>query len=196
LATTIADTLHLHPAASFEGRVTIDGKSAKGVRIGAQEHMQSGDPGKALWGDAVTDASGRFHMGRLNAGVYNVIADLQDNLDSTVTDVAHEGLAVAEGQTKKGVDFFLIPGGVVTGTVSGPNGSPLAGILVGIYGPAHPRTSAWVQNNETGKDGRYKLRVPPGENYIYLQNGGDSHTGQTIQVRASETTTVDFKVAN
>jgi len=191
------DSTRLSPAAYFEGRVTRNGSPVVGLRIGAQANMNlDRDPG--LEGGAVTDADGKYRMAKLRPGIYNLIADLQDTWDAEVTAVAHEGVTIQEGETKTGLDFELIPGGFVSGKVTKSDGSPVEGIGVGIYGPAHPNSSAWVQTAFTDPKGVYRLRVPAGEQFVYLYTTptapGDQADQQqhTVTVQDRETTTVNF----
>ena len=48
---------------------------------------------------------------------------------------------------------------------------PVADILVGCYGPAHPRSGAAVESHKTDTQGRFTFHVPPGEQHVYLMEG-------------------------
>src|SRR5439155_403330 len=79
------------------------------------------------------------------SGAYNVALDLSGELAKAWTAQAHEKLYVATGDHLQGIDFTLIPGAVITGKVTAvDNGQPVAGAHVSVYGPAHPRSGAWV----------------------------------------------------
>lgn len=192
-AVTEARSIRLLPGASLAGRVTFGptGKPAAGIRVGAQ----SADG----WGEAVTDAEGRYHITRLRVGAYNVATDLDAELAREWTARAHERVPLAAGERAAGRDLTLIPGALLAGKVTATdNGEPVAGLRIGVYGPARPRSGAWVQSVPTGADGRFALRVPPGEQYVYLQSEppeGFLRTAvaeRTLTVRDGETATVDF----
>lgn len=161
-------TIKLQLAANVMGRVVIgeSGKPVAGVRVGAQ-----GVGGESGWSEAVTDEQGRYQLKQLSTGQYNVALDLRDELAKQYTAVAVEKLSAVGGEDMQGADFKLIPGVTITGKafVRGTN-RPLPGLSIGVYGPAHPRSGAWVQNTSTAEDGTYTLRVPPGAQYVYFQS--------------------------
>lgn len=194
---TEAKPIWLKPAASIHGRIRYGatGKPAAGIRVGAQ-----GTDLDRGYGDAVTDAEGKYHMTQLPAGSYNVALDLKGELAQSWTARAHERLVVTDGEHPESVDFTLIPGAVVTGKLlAADNGAPLAGIRVSIYGPAHPRSSAWVQGMPTEADGSYFFRVPPGPQYLYVSSAvppgflASAKQSHDLMVQDGTTTTVDFR---
>jgi len=188
---TRAPNVTLEYAASFTGRVTRDGAPVVGVRIGTQG---TNDPANiGLGGNSVTDQNGRYTISRLRPGVYNVIANLQNGMDRDVTAVAHEGVRVKAGDQIANLDFQLIPGVLIVGRVTGEDGKPLPETDVGVYGPSHPNTSAWVQSALTDKDGFYRLRVPPGKQYVYVMDGRYTQDAHTVNVE-SDSKRVDFQV--
>ena len=179
--------LRLRPAARFTGRVTRDGEPAANVKVAAQG-TGAGDG----WGEAVSDPDGDYAIERLSPGEYNVAADLQASPDETA--VARAGVVAQAGATVGGLDLALIPGVLIEGRVTDDAGKPVR-TEVGVYGPAHPQTSAWVQSSKTDADGRYRLRVPPGEQYVYLMDSNLRGRPQGRKVRVdSGTQTVDFRV--
>jgi beta-lactamase regulating signal transducer with metallopeptidase domain/protocatechuate 3,4-dioxygenase beta subunit len=164
LATQEARPVRLLPSATVQGRVTwaADGQPVGGIRVGAQSARG--------WAEAFTDASGNYRLTQLRPGVYNVALFLKGEWEHKATARAIELLDVKQGAVLKGQDFVLIPGAVVTGTVTeAGSGRPVAGAMVGIYGPAHPRSGAAVQLATTGPDGVYTARVPAGAQYVYVQ---------------------------
>ena len=70
----------------------------------------------------------------------------------------------------------------------------MPGVMVGIYGPAHPLTSAWVQMTTTRADGTYLLRVPAGKQYVYIMSEGRGDSGEHVSVTEGHSTEVDFHV--
>jgi hypothetical protein len=94
----------------------------------------------------------------------------------------------------EGQDFELIPGVLIEGSVADNAGKPVADVYVGVYGPAHPRSSAWVQSEKTDAQGRYRLRVPPGMQYVYIADGRYTAEPQDIEVAAGTIGRADFNV--
>jgi protocatechuate 3,4-dioxygenase beta subunit len=81
--------------------------------------------------------------------------------------VAHEGLEAAAGAHLKDVDFELIEGALVEGTVTlADTGQP--GVGAGIYarGPARPKSAQERHWAGTDEQGHYRLRLAPGDNEV------------------------------
>lgn len=152
-------TIRMERGAVVEGRITRDGKPAAGIEVGAQS---DGD-----WGSAITDGDGRYRILRLPSGSFNVALKLSDNQQKEFTAPAREGVKIAPGQTISGMNFALIPGGILRGRIT-QAGKPKAGVMVGVYGPAHPQSGAWVQNTKTDAKGEYMTRVPAGRQHVYI----------------------------
>jgi protocatechuate 3,4-dioxygenase beta subunit len=85
-----------------------------------------------------------------------------------------------------------IPGGIVEGRVTDSAGKPILNTSVGIYGPAHPRSSAWVQFAKTDAKGRYQVRVPAGKNYVYCMDSRYSQSGFDVTVQDGKSITQNF----
>lgn len=179
--------------ATFRGKVLdADGKPLQGVRVNAQGTTESHG-----FGTAITGEDGSFEMATLPEGKYNIGLDLKGQMAADWTAAAHADLPVKQGAIKQGVNLKLIKGGLAVGRVTDLDGKPIAGTHVGIYGPARPRSGAWVQFGLTDKDGRYSLRVPPGTQYIYVMGGptGVPHNqmGKEIEVLDGKETKHDFE---
>jgi len=159
--------------AILAGRVLLGGEPVRDIEVGAQatDYTEGGS-----WGDAVSDEDGRYEIRGLHAGAYNVALTAPEGL----TAVAHEGVEVGAGARVDGLDFALIEGSLVVGTVTwADTGEAVADASIAAYGPAHPMSGAWVQAAETDEEGRYELRLPPGGNYVYWM-------GEPIEARGSE----------
>jgi hypothetical protein len=113
------------------------------------------------------------------------------------TAIAFADLPMKQGAIKQDLKFKLIKGGLVVGRVTDLDGKPIVGTNVGIYGPARPRSGAWVQHALTDADGRYRLRVPAGAQYIYLMGGPTgspfNQMGKEIEVIDGKETKADFE---
>jgi len=222
---TAVDAITLALGATISGRVVYaaTGEPVAGVRVGAGGRQPDApkpvvsyeiEEGRIVikarrvfaggtlgGGSAVTDRNGRYVLRQLGPGSYNVAPGLSGELAREWTAIAHEGVAVEEGHHLEGVDLSLIPGSVITGKVTAiQTGMPVPGVLVGVYGPAHPRSSGWVQNTETGADGTYFLRVPAGQQYLYLQGkwprgfSEPERQSHDLKIEEGETLTVNFEL--
>jgi protocatechuate 3,4-dioxygenase beta subunit/peroxiredoxin len=191
--------IRLLPAGSIQGKVTFGptGKPAAGIRVGAGAVVGGGS-----WGEAVTGPDGSYQIKQLRPSVYNVALDLKGELAKSWTARAHERLTVAAGEHLAGKDLTLIPGAIIQGKVTAAdNGQPVAGLGLGVYGPAHPRSGAWVGGAESGPDGTYAVRVPGGKQHLYIAMAAlpgyvlPEQSGRDLTVQDGETVTVDFKLA-
>ena len=71
------------------------------------------------------------------------------------------------------VELTLIEGRALRGVVIDQGTDrPMAGTLVGCYGPARPQSGAAVQNCRTDQNGGFKFYLPPGEQHVYLMDVG------------------------
>lgn len=183
-------SIALQPEAVLRGRVLLGGEPVAGAQVGAQAQ----DAVAGGWGEAATDAQGRYEIGRLPAGTYNVLLVPPQGY----TAVGHEGITVAAGESAEGLDFELITGSLVRGTVAwADTGEAVVGAQIGAYGPAHPPSTAWVQSATTDEEGHYELRLPPGTNSIYWMGApfearGSEPQRREIELAPDTTETLDF----
>ena len=197
-AQTQADPIQLLAASTISGTVAFASThaGAGGVAVIAQSN-EYGSSG------AMTALDGTYSIPQLHAGTYVVsLRPGQDALRSA-TAAAVESVAVAAGQNKSGVNLSLIPGVTLTGSVVAANdGSPVAGVAIGIYGPAHPRDGGIVDSVTTDAAGHFSARVPPGEQLVYIMSdtpadgfGRPSPDNATLTIAADGTGTVEFRLA-
>lgn len=192
----VPTALTLLRSAVIEGRVIgADGKPVPGVYVSAQGIDASATTGASTY----TDEQGRYALKQMRPGTFNVAIGLTGDLAESWTAVAYERFEIAEGQRFAGKDFQLIPGTLITGKVTDADtGKPLAGLSIGVYGPAHPKSGAWVQSSKTGADGMYRLRVPAGEQYVYLSSSAPEGyleprvKSKVVKVTDADGATVDF----
>lgn len=181
----------LAPGAEVAGRVTYGatGRPAPGVRIGAQQVGTA-----AAWGEAETDADGRYRIAQLGSGRYNVALDEQSPpLGGAWTAVAAAGAALGAGRPAHTVDLHLVRGASITGTVKvRGSGRPVAGVEIGAYGPAHPATGVWVGGGWTDGGGAYRIRVPSGRQHVYPMSGTPPGRGADVSVVEGRDAVVDF----
>jgi len=119
--------------------------------------------------EMITDADGQYTLKQLRAGQYTISIQFDDALQRSWTATAIESLPVAEKENKTGVDLQLIPGVALIGkVVAADDGKPVPGVQFGISGPAHPQGISRVAQVTTGADGTFSLRVPPGDQDVYI----------------------------
>jgi hypothetical protein len=186
-------TITLAREAIISGRLTRDGEPIAGVRIYAQpQDRQTGNSGSGT-----TDEDGLYGIDSLSAGVYNVMVDAPPEW----TAAAQEGVEVAVGEHRRDCHLRAIDGVLVRGKLTWEDtGEPVVEAGVGAYGPAHPRSSAWVQTAWTDRSGRYEMRLPPGENMLYvygMPEGGEEATPKRrfVKVTANGEHVADFRIA-
>ncbi len=183
----------LDPPAIVEGQVIhADGSPAAGVKVSTQsvEHRH--------WGEVRTDAEGRYRLVLAEVDDYNIWASADDLICAAV-----DSFQVAAGETREAPTLTLVEGGFVTGRVlDADTGKPLESYpeqtSVASYGPHRPQSGAACISAPVDADGRYELRVAPGDAYVYLMNGHEwslvDPQYTTVAVAAGESVTVDFLV--
>ncbi len=167
------------PGGAVSGVVAYsDGAPAAGVSVEAQSF------GGVAYGRTVTDAQGHYAITGLAPNRYNVAVDeTQPPISDQWTTTALPNIAFGPRTSLTGQNFTLVAGAMVTGSVTWlGTDTPASGVQVGIYGPAHPQTSPWVEAVTTDAKGRFSLRVPPGRQRIYVMRMQDIQRGKNIQV--------------
>jgi hypothetical protein len=206
-----------HGKCNLSGRVTFaaTGKPAIRIEVNAQESDSTNwsiNDGEATltWirfdmggGKAITDSDGSFTIGQLTPRNYYLNVLLAGQMHRDWTSVAYDSTPLKEDEKRAGLDIKLIKGGLIQGTVRYSDGKPVDGIYVGVYGPARPRSGAWVQASMTDKYGKYTLQVSSGKQWAYLMGyptgvpAVHAHrvTGQDISVEDGKETKADFTFA-
>ncbi len=168
------DPAVLDPAGSIAGRV-IDGATGQpvaGAVLGAQlvEHRPHIIGG---WVETTSDDQGRFLLGGAEPGVYNLLFHgIPGRTDAAARAV--ECVRVRAGADTP-ADLVVTAGRPLRGVViDRDTGQPVPGIEVGCYGPARPRSGAAVESHKADDQGRFTFHVPPGEQYVYLMEGGSN----------------------
>jgi hypothetical protein len=194
----------LTPGATLEGRVFDDltGAPAPGVTVSLQGLHNGG--ADRNWHSTTTDVDGRYRLGSLRAGVYNVLVDAADR-----TCPALNSLRIVAAAPNKAPDLKLVEGGWIEGRLlDADSGSPVVRdpasgqrLQVASYGPARPKSGAACQSAEVDDQGRFSLRVAPGRNFPYIMYPqvrervlGPDVFEQGIDVGAGELVTVLFRI--
>jgi beta-lactamase regulating signal transducer with metallopeptidase domain len=209
--------VRLVKAGVIEGQVLDSGtgQPVGGLLVGMQciDRPFRGDLGDLddaafFFGQSKTNENGRYQIGEIPAGTFNVY------LTSTVpgrASVAIDSLKVAPGQTVQAPPIRLVKGGIVKGRlIDSSTGKPAVvaedeWVSIGAHGPSRPRSGASIQGTRVREDGSFDIRLPPGKNFVYLSGGGpflvrkpgDPYSTQDIReinVKEGEVTTIEFRV--
>ncbi len=159
----------LEPAGAIVGQVTdaTTGNPVARAAVAAQlidRHAQVLNDG---WGQSVTDDRGRFAVGGLEPGVYNLLL-LEVPGRTRATATAVEGVRVRVG-SEATASLSVVEGRPLRGVViDRASGRPIADAQVGCQGTAVPRSGAGIMGTRTDEKGRFAFHVPPGEQFVYL----------------------------
>jgi hypothetical protein len=167
----VLETTTLEPAGGIVGRVidAVTGRPVAGAVLGAglvEHHARFLSGG----GDTTSDDQGRFLLGGLEPGVYNVmLRKVPGRAHATARAV--ECIRVRAGSDIP-ADLAVIEGHPLRGVVVDRNtGEPVPGTQVGCYGPARPPSAPEVQVQKSDDQGRFTFHVPPGEQVVYCMSG-------------------------
>jgi len=172
-------------AAFISGRVRMDGHPVEGIRVVA---TSTKDPGTTV--ETRSNYVGMYRITTLPAGSYTVQAFLPNDLAGERTATAREKVEIRSGFFQSAVDFNLVVGQTICGTVMDSEGRPVVNEYVNFYGPAHPKAVSTPGTVRTDEFGRYKIRVPVGEQEVWLRSKSDSL--RTVMVNKGETKTIDL----
>lgn len=169
------------PAGTIRGRVVdaASGAAIQGAVIGAQSLIpHTGGRGFRL---TVSDEDGEYALGSIAPGFWNVLF-MQLPGKPTWSAVATNSLEVKAGDTAT-ADFHVIPGRRLSGEViDAETGAPLAGVSVGYYGSARPRSGAACVMVKTDSQGQFEFHVPPGESYVYVAETFDGNPKSRMMI--------------
>lgn len=175
--------IKLPPPAVIEGRVMdlVSGTPVANVLVHAQGIVHSG------WAEVLTDKDGHFRL-RLARDHYNIWAVQKDRMP-----LAIKALEAIPGVRSRGHEIRMVRGGFIKGRVVTNDGEPVSipyernadplvgqsktngssaknlfANMVGHHGPARPATGAAVTSAKVDADGKFRLHVAPGRNYLYF----------------------------
>ncbi len=123
---TLAQSAPKNATGVITGRVTIGDKAAADLAVMLASD-QSGRPPDNVLLKAATDEDGHYRLTNVPAGQFRVTVFAPAYVVASETGRFSYGRAVslADGETLRDVDFKLIPGGVITGRLTDPDGRPL-----------------------------------------------------------------------
>jgi protocatechuate 3,4-dioxygenase beta subunit len=115
--------------ATISGKVKIKDKAVAGVTVFAEEQNSRGWRQRSNF-RGTTDQNGNYRITNVAAGTYSIrpVAPafaLEDY-------VANNAIVIGEGEAVEDINFSLVPGAVITGRISDPDGKPLVEESVNI----------------------------------------------------------------
>lgn len=144
----------------------------------------SGTPGPAT----TTDSEGSFRIGGLNPAAYILAASL---LTYVTAPRDPDSNPIAYYQVGDSVSVVLIKGGVITGTVTRPEGEPIVAVSVHAYmiRDANDRPSRYgapLREQTTDDRGVYRIYGLPAGTYVVSAGGGERYVGNQVNAYASD----------
>jgi protocatechuate 3,4-dioxygenase beta subunit len=176
------------PGATIKGKAVYD---TGGPASGAQ--VYAGGKRVRYTGRAITGADGSYEMRGMGAGEYTVYLEY----------ASHDWVAeprtlkIAEGQTLAAPDFVLTHGGLLEGIITDPDTGAAAPNILVVSDRSGERS--WVGRVLSDPQGRYRLRVLPGENHVRIQAYGTPYLQPeedvtTVVVTVGETKRLDLRI--
>jgi 5-hydroxyisourate hydrolase-like protein (transthyretin family) len=161
--------------ATISGKVTLKGKPAPGVVVG----LHLSEPGQFdPTFKATTDQDGKYRIAEVPQGKYVIAPVAPAFVIANVNNLGGQSVIVNEGENIEGIDFDLIRGGVITGTITDVGGDPIIEEGVNLLSADDPRSGPshhlWgrFQTDDRGiyrifgiRPGRYKVSV--GQESVY-----------------------------
>lgn len=146
--------LTVRPAATLRGRVLgPDGEPLTGASLYARRAGSISNDGFEVWtpcpenDEAVSDARGRFVVGPLAPGWYDLLADARGMKQAILP-----MLRTAAGEPGDEAEIRLEAGGILSGRVLDEAGAPIAGADLSFDGP-------WSEIAESARDGSFSFNI-------------------------------------
>ena len=142
--------------ATVSGKVTIKGKPAPEVMVGLRtSQYEPGRPDSPF--KATTDRDGKYRIVDVPAGSYLVAPVAPVFVISDFNKSNGQSLIIAEGDNIAGIDFDLVPGGVITGKVTDGDGDPVIEERVNLLAADSQRGAHVWSNFQTDDRGIYRM---------------------------------------
>ena len=182
----------LRPATTvISGRVVLfDGSPAAFVPVTAQAI----DPSRSTrflresW--IHTDRNGEYSTPVMEAGTYNLWADLAGYTCSAIDSIPCRG-------STRAPDITLVRGALLRGrVVDADSGAPVTNggsMGIALMGLSRPESGPAVEAAPLQNDGTFTLRAAPGENYVYLP-WTDPHDPVSVRLTVLDGQTMDIEL--
>jgi len=154
--------------ASISGKVRIKDKAVAGVIVFAEEQHSRGWRSRSNYRGA-TDQDGNYRITNVRAGTYTIRPVAPSfALEDYVT---NNEVVISEGETVEDINFSMVPGGVITGKISDPDGKPLVDEYVNVV-PVDPAAFVSMRfegNLHTDDRGIYRaFGLHPGKYKVFV----------------------------
>jgi hypothetical protein len=195
-------------AGSISGRVMIDSRPVPDVTVQLRPDNRSlAQARQVVTLKVTTDLDGKYHFSRLESGNYLISFIPPPELARALVrqNNSEVGVALAEGEIVRGIDFALMRGGSITGRVVDANGLPIGRAQVAYRTVEDQAVYQGVTANEEGvyqvtgiHPGKYVLvaRGRTLQRSSYYESVKDSE-GVTVEVEGGSILTgIDLRLAS
>ena len=191
------------PVGAIHGRVTdTSGEPLAGLRVSlyADGGLSTGTIGAGKFAETSTDERGEYMVQWLGAGTYSLGAGGKPivNLAASAAPygrVVRDGVQLAEGEVKYGVDFELDVAGAIRGELRDADGKPVPGAAVFVR-DAGGQLLERISFVTTGTDGGFTYAgVAPGSYTVSARSAaGATEGGTEVTVAAGKTADLDLEL--
>jgi len=181
----LSPLVHAQQTAVVSGHITLDGKTSEGVEVLLLAN--GNELRRTQVARTRTDAEGRFRLNVETEGRYEVVpfapAYVLPNAQNTDNQIT-----VKPGQEISGIDFALVPGGVISGKVLTPDGRPAIAERIMVtpvleLGQTRPALDIPSSILETDDRGVYRIfGLPPGR-YLISAGAASEHVAAGLRGR-------------
>lgn len=157
------------PNASVSGKVTIKGKPAAGIVVGM---LPSRPERSSSTFKGTTNQDGIYHINNVSNGSYQIIPVAPAMVVTDLSSPQGTTVIITGTENVEGIDFDMVPGGVITGKITDADGHPLVETAVALMAVEQPNersnnfTIPSANSDDRGiyrifgiRAGRYKVSV-------------------------------------
>lgn len=168
--------------ATVSGKVTIKGKPAAGIVVGMR--LARPDQFSATY-KARTDQEGLYRITKVSSGSYFVAPVTPSFVIADPNNTQGQSVIITESENVEGINFDLVPGGVITGRVVDSEGQPLIEQPVTIM-PGDERDQRLPNSMSSTTDDRgvYRIFGLPAGRYKVCVGDPRFNSGRRRQISA------------
>ena len=164
---SLAQTTSKAGSASIAGRVTLGGKGIADIVVVAS--IASSYENRTV-AQTRTDVDGKYRLSGLPMGAFRISPVSKAHAvgeGPPTRNRMSQSINVADGESVSDIDFQLLKGGVITGRISDPDGTPVINEQVAVSRTDAQERAVWVFNgprNRTDDRGVYRIYgLAPGD---------------------------------
>ena len=168
-----------YAAQQFVGRIVYEnGQPASGVTVNAVMTMSSQglfmhyheSETQGTGAETTSRGDGSYTLSGLRPGYHYTIVELEASGKWVASAIENIPLPNAVTHVP---NLVLTHGAVIEGTVTNKKtGQPMPEMYVNSLGPRYPASMSGASMTQTDANGRYSLRVAPGDNWLYITGLG------------------------